>query len=113
MLQLLSPMQEPTRTHRAPQRLRSSFPATFRVRLHTAVILTMRPPPGQCMYVLPVMVPGAVGTITCSEPPGGPMYQWDLKITLGSLDLETLAVLGQWGAQPGGAACAAAQHVVC
>ena len=45
-------------------------------------------------YTLPVMVPGALGLLTCAEPINTPgEYQWSLRVTLGSLQLSTLGTI--------------------
>jgi non-lysosomal glucosylceramidase len=65
--------------------------------------LTFAPssPDLQCDYTLPVMVPGAVGLLSCSEPSTG-RHEWQLKLTLGSLDLNTLGTIGEGGAMHDG-----------
>ena len=57
-----------------------------------------------CPYVLPVLVTGGVGTLTCSKPAGGARLSFDLLITLGKLDVATLAVLGEGGGKHAGPA---------
>ena len=65
--------------------------------------LTFAPssPDLQCNYTLPVMVPRAVGLLTCSEPSTG-MYEWQLTVTLGSLELNTLGIIGNPRSSDGG-----------
>jgi uncharacterized protein (DUF608 family) len=56
--------------------------------------LTFAPtsPDLQCNYKLPVMVPGAVGLLTCSKP-SSKGYEWQLTVTLGLLDLNVLGTI--------------------
>ena len=61
-----------------------------------------------CPYVLPVLVTGGVGTLTCSKPASGARLSFDLLITLGKLDVATLAVLGEGGGKHAGPAALAA-----
>jgi non-lysosomal glucosylceramidase len=63
--------------------------------------LTFAPtaPDLQCNYTLPVMVPGAVGLLTCGKP-SAERYDWQLTVTLGSLDLNVLGIISN-GAGPG------------